>query len=105
MGFEGNDLDILAQRAVGVQLLTALVPPDVDVDTVPESPHPAAPVLRLVAHRVEPEPDFQVRARVYAVRVQVNRAGYDTRSGPEKSARLRREHVRITPDLVDGPTR
>ena len=71
MGFEGDNLGMLVQRAVGVELLILLVPPYVYVDAVSES-QTRPWVLRLVALRMEPEPDLEVSACVYAIRVQVN---------------------------------
>src|SRR5206468_4512466 len=99
---ERNDLRVLLEHGVRVELLVRLHRLDVDVDAVAE-PENRALVGRLIVLGLELEADLEVRLRVAAVRMQVNRIGDDVRAGLQQARRLRIEEVRIAPYFVYGP--
>ena len=84
-GSNDSDLGVLLQHRVGVQLLVGFHRLDVDVDAVAEAA-PRAAVRRLVALREELEADLEMRLRVAAVRVQVDRVEHDARAGLQQPA-------------------
>ena len=101
---ERRDLGVVLQHGIGVELLIGFHRLDVDVHAVAEAAR-RAPELRLVAFRVELEPDFEVRPGVAAVRVEMHRVGDEPRPGRQETSGSRIEEVRVAPDLVNWPGR
>ena len=101
---ERDEPGVRVQHPVGVQLLVGLVGLDVDVDAVPEQ-RARVRDLRLVALRVQLEPELEVRARLAAVRVKVGRLEIERRPGAQQPPGVVREDVRVAADLVHREAR
>ena len=74
MGLEGDDLDVVLERRIGVEFLVVLVAGDADVDAVAKA-EPDPFILGLIADGMKAEADFEMAGGVLAIGMQVHRVG------------------------------